>query len=216
MLKIAYSGAERTNSSHQHSTKLPRIIHFKGRLISGLKSEDNKTKRAGNKTTKNVSFADLDKKKVSVEETEECPYKWIADDTLYMRQYGHHLVEEKRDDICENTCDFKPVECKGDLCSGHYHYPSYKHIPGGYRSPSDRGNSSSEQRGSDSYTFFTSSVPSDVSSVYSVSSPHSGLSWKSESYEEGRKYGDSSTKKSFLPPIDPHIISVKKKYGLLK
>ena len=62
-VKIAYSGAERTNSSHQHTTKLPRILHSKGRLVSGLKSEDNTTKRAGNKTTKMYPLLILTRRK---------------------------------------------------------------------------------------------------------------------------------------------------------
>lgn len=156
------------------------------------------------RVTKKVSFADFDKKsKAELEELEEdCPYRWIAEDTLYLRQYGHHLEKNKEVNLYDIFEDKKPVEPRGDLCQGDYSYPCYTHIPGGYRQSSEIS-SATDKRVSDMYNFL---AYCDSSSIYLDG-------WKSDDHED--KNGSTAKKKSFLPPIDPKIISVKKKYGLM-
>jgi len=200
MLKVYFKPETPPPATSSQLTKLPRILNQSGRLISGGLHTDKKRRKC--KVTKKVSFADLDGngRTNPREEPEECPYKWIAEDTLYLRQYEHHLQEDKKDKLFENVFDIRPAESGDDLCQGCYVYPCYRHIPGGYRQHRDK-QGTSNVKSFDHY--FASLEPSESSSFYSSSS------------QESKGLEDSKKQKSFLPPIDPHILSVKKKYGLL-
>ena len=205
MLQVPYFRPETTPpATSSQSTKLPRIVNQNERLVSGGSRTDCKRRRG--KISKKVSFADLDgnNRTNPRKEPEECPYKWIAEDTLYLRQYGHHLEEDKKDNLFEKMVNDKPEEPTDDLCEGSYVYPCYHHIPGGYRQPSEK-HGASNSRSFEPHGYFASLGSSVAFSFYSSSQDNK----RSEGIEDHKK------QKSFLPPIDPQIISVKKKYGLL-
>lgn len=208
----------RKDLSSSQTTRFPSIDPQSNKKLvafSDVKAEDDPVVKMRN--MKRVTFMQLDDKKKRKDQNDS-PYRWIEEDTLYLRQYGHHLVD-KDDDIdlsarkrgrngCGGTRCSNHAELGEDLWGGECHSPTYKHIPGGYKKPL-----SSERRGCSSpYSLVFASVPSRAVSSSSRPCP----AWKEESYGDiGKSSAAASQKKSFLPPIDPHIISVKKKYGLL-
>lgn len=194
------------------NTKLPNInIELcSNRKIGTLGDQDTScVLEIQNNLMKKVVAVQDKKKKRDQSEDDDSPYRWIEEDSLYMRQYGHHLMDDDHhaSERGRNggTCRCDLDESDGDLWDSEYHSPSYRHIPGGYKKPLSSG----KRECSSPYLFNFASAHS--SAAYCRRAPFSTHPSPSRKEDGYLSMGRSTVpqKKSFLPPIDPHI-SVKK------
>lgn len=233
----------RKGSANLQTMKLPSIDLYSTKKVVTFREqnvEDRSVVEIGKKLMKRRSFVQHDEKKKQDNDQDDSPYRWIEEDTIYMRQYGHHLMDKYDDDDHhhhnasqrERSEGSNQAELGEDLWGGEYRSPCYKHIPGGYVKLKPSSCSSSESSGPCSLVCV--SLPSHMHAVHlHTSSSHPSLTRKEEGYGDMRRpsvsapqkreegYGDmqrpsitAPQRKNFLPPIDPHTISVKK-YGMV-